>query len=55
VIVFVPVNGLKTSGLDGVLTNNMANPRVADGGDGLQMWRIAANILDKQSWTDDKG
>jgi len=26
----------------------MARPRVADGGDGHQMWRVAANILNKQ-------
>jgi hypothetical protein len=25
----------------------MAHPGVADGGDGLQMWRVAANILNK--------
>jgi hypothetical protein len=28
---------------------------VADGGDGLQIWRVATNILNKQSRTDDKG
>jgi hypothetical protein len=27
----------------------MARPRVADEGDGLQIWRAAANILSKQS------
>jgi hypothetical protein len=26
----------------------MARPRVADGGDGLQIWRVAVNILNKQ-------
>jgi hypothetical protein len=30
-------------------------PQVADGGNGLQIWRIAANILNKQSRTADKG
>jgi hypothetical protein len=35
--------------------NGMARPQVADGGDGLQMWRVAANILNKQSRTADKG
>jgi hypothetical protein len=30
-------------------------PQVADGGDGLQIWRVAANILNKQSRTADKG
>jgi hypothetical protein len=32
----------------------MARPQVADGGDGLQIWRVAANILNKQSRTTDK-
>jgi hypothetical protein len=33
----------------------MARPRIADGGDGLQIWRILANILNKKSQTTDKG
>jgi hypothetical protein len=33
----------------------MARLQVADGGDGLQLWRVAANILNKQSLTADKG
>jgi hypothetical protein len=32
----------------------MARPQVADGGDGLQIWRVFANALNKQSRTDDK-
>jgi hypothetical protein len=32
----------------------MARPRVADGEDGLQVWRVAENILNKQSRTADK-
>jgi hypothetical protein len=28
---------------------------VADGGDDLQIWRVAANILNKQSQTANKG
>jgi hypothetical protein len=32
----------------------MARTEVADGGDGFQIWRIAANILNKQSRTADK-
>jgi hypothetical protein len=32
-----------------------ARPQVADGGDGLQIWRAAANVLNKHSWTADKG
>jgi hypothetical protein len=35
--------------------HGMARPQVADGGDGLQIWRVAANILNKQSWTADNG
>jgi hypothetical protein len=33
----------------------VARPQVADGGDGLQTWRVAANILNKQSRTADRG
>jgi hypothetical protein len=33
----------------------MARLRVADRGDGLQIWRVAANILNKQSRTADSG
>jgi hypothetical protein len=33
----------------------MALAQVADGGDGLQIWRVAANILNKQSRTADRG
>jgi hypothetical protein len=28
----------------------MACPQVADGGDGFQIWRVAAIIMNKQSW-----
>jgi hypothetical protein len=36
--------------------HGMARPRVAeDRGDGLQIWRVAANILNKQSRTADSG
>jgi hypothetical protein len=35
--------------------HKMASPRVADRGDGLQIWRVAANILNKQSSTADSG
>jgi hypothetical protein len=27
----------------------MAHPQVADGGDGIQIWRVAADIVNKQS------
>jgi hypothetical protein len=32
----------------------MARPQVADGGDDLQIWRAAADILNKQSRTADR-
>jgi hypothetical protein len=32
-----------------------ARPQIADGGEGLQIWRVAANMLNKQSRTADKG
>jgi hypothetical protein len=32
----------------------MMCPQLADGGDGLQMWRVARNILNKQSWIADR-
>jgi hypothetical protein len=35
--------------------HGMACPQVADGGEGLQIWRVAANTLNKQSRTADKG
>jgi hypothetical protein len=35
--------------------NNMARHQGCDGGDGLQIWRVAANILNKQLRTADKG
>jgi hypothetical protein len=33
----------------------MARPQVADGGDNLQVWRVAVNILNKQSQTANRG
>jgi hypothetical protein len=33
----------------------MARSRVANGGSGLRIWRVAANISNTQSWTPDKG
>jgi hypothetical protein len=35
--------------------HGMARPQGADGGDALQFWRAAANILNKKSQTADKG
>jgi hypothetical protein len=35
--------------------HGMARPRMADRGDGLQIWRVAANVLKKQSRTADSG
>jgi hypothetical protein len=34
--------------------HSLARSRVADGRDGLQLWRLAANILNKQMRTNDK-
>jgi hypothetical protein len=33
----------------------MARPQVAGGGEGVKIWRAAANMLNKQSLTADKG
>jgi hypothetical protein len=35
--------------------HSMARPQVADRGDGLQVWTVASNILNKQSRTADRG
>jgi hypothetical protein len=35
--------------------HSMARPRLADGRDSLQLWSLAANILNKQPRTNDKG
>jgi hypothetical protein len=35
--------------------HGMERPLVADGGVGRQIWRVATNILNTQSRTDDKG
>jgi hypothetical protein len=35
--------------------HGMARPWVADGGNGLQIWRVAENILKKQLRAADKG
>jgi hypothetical protein len=35
--------------------HGMVRPGVAYGGDGFQMWKVAANMLNKQSQTADKG
>jgi hypothetical protein len=35
--------------------HGMARPRVASGGDSLQIWRVAANILNDQSRIANKG
>jgi hypothetical protein len=50
---FVPIV-LQTM-LSGSTVTGMARPRVADRGDGLQIWRVAAHILNKQSRTADSG
>jgi len=35
----------------GLCHHGMQHPRVVDGGDNLQIWRVVANILNKQSRT----
>jgi hypothetical protein len=35
--------------------HGMAYHQVVDGGDDLQVWKVAVNVLDKQSQTADKG
>jgi hypothetical protein len=35
--------------------HDMAHPHVAGRGDGLQIWKVAVNILNKQSRTADRG
>jgi hypothetical protein len=35
--------------------HDLARPRVADGEDSLQIWRVAANTLNKQSRTAERG
>jgi hypothetical protein len=35
--------------------HDMAHPQFADGEDGLQLWRVAANKLNKQPQTATKG
>jgi hypothetical protein len=35
--------------------HGVTRPQVADGGDGLHIWRVAADTLNKQSRTADKG
>jgi len=39
----------------GLWHHSMAHSWVVDGGDSLQMWRVAANALNKQLQTADKG
>jgi hypothetical protein len=38
----------------GLCYHGMVHPWVVDGGESLPLWRVAANILNKQSWTADK-
>jgi hypothetical protein len=35
--------------------HGMALPKVADGGDSLQIWKVATNIFNNKSRTTDKG
>jgi hypothetical protein len=49
------VTNLKTHVMWVSCHQGMARPQVADGRDGLQIWRVAANILNKQSRTAQRG
>jgi hypothetical protein len=31
----------------------MAHPSISDGGNGLRIWKVTANVSNKQSWTAD--
>jgi hypothetical protein len=35
--------------------HGLVHPQVSDGGEGLKLWKYAANKLNKQPQTDDKG
>jgi hypothetical protein len=35
--------------------SGMARPKVEDRGSGFQVWRVAAKLLNEQSWTADNG
>ena len=37
------------------VAQNFTQPQAADGGDSLKIWGVAANMLNQQSWTADKG
>jgi hypothetical protein len=39
----------------GSFQKDMVPSRLVDGGGGLRIWRVAANILNKESRTADKG
>jgi len=39
----------------GPFHHSMVCPQVVDGGYSLQIWRVAGNVLNKQSQTADKG
>jgi hypothetical protein len=39
---------METSEIHIQFYHGMARPQVVDGGDGLKIWRVAANILNKQ-------
>jgi len=47
---FLYISGSDISGpcSVGPFLHGMARPRIADGGHGIQIWRVAANILIKQ-------
>jgi hypothetical protein len=46
---------LLLSVISGSSHHNMVHPQIVDGGYILQIWRVAANVLNKQSQTPKKG
>jgi hypothetical protein len=62
VTIFILMNSLLHSHVNSIRCHvrwvlchhDMARPQVADGGDALQVWRVGANILNKQSWITDR-
>jgi len=39
----------------GLILLHHGHPETVNGEDGLQKWRVAGNILNKQCWTADSG
>jgi hypothetical protein len=48
-------SNVKDSCYVGPCHHGMVSHQVANGGDSFQIWRVATNMLNKQSQTDNKG